>query len=208
MPIWDSKWWQGPFAWSCAVFAFIISMTAIPNCQFGYIKYDKKTHIGIGAWKVCSNMYTKHAMFADNTVAWTEGAKCRDFETFFLEGGLKVIGDLSVAALVFLCLGIVGWMHYVWSQNANAMKVTVSTLGLSFLLAFCSWAHVQSVFAGNAKLLFVDAAGIPQIVSGTLSDYAHMGYGSDYFLGVWLLTGCSLAASLHRLLQVAFRWYG
>jgi len=53
-------WWQGPLAWGTGWFILMMLVVAVPNCQWGNLKYPKfdgRAHVGIGAWKVCSSMY-------------------------------------------------------------------------------------------------------------------------------------------------------
>jgi len=65
-------WWQSPLAWGSGWFILMMLVCAVPNCQWGNLKYpkfDKRDHVGIGAWEACS------AMFEDKQ-DWAQALEC------------------------------------------------------------------------------------------------------------------------------------
>jgi len=63
------NWWQGTFAWGSGWFVLMFLLMAVPNCQFGNIKYtheDGRNHIGIGAWQSCSKDFEKEVTYASS----------------------------------------------------------------------------------------------------------------------------------------------
>lgn len=69
-----SGWWQAPLAWGNGWFILMMVVMAVPNCQWGNLKYpkfDKREHVGIGAWQACSQMYTSEASWAQQLPACT-----------------------------------------------------------------------------------------------------------------------------------------
>jgi len=59
------SWWQAPIAWGSGWFILMMLVCAVPNCQWGNLKYPKfdgRDHVGLGAWEACSAMFEeKHA---------------------------------------------------------------------------------------------------------------------------------------------------
>eukprot|EP00930_Biecheleria_cincta_P098175 TRINITY_DN89854_c0_g1_i1.p1 TRINITY_DN89854_c0_g1~~TRINITY_DN89854_c0_g1_i1.p1 ORF type:complete len:862 (-),score=155.86 TRINITY_DN89854_c0_g1_i1:32-2572(-) len=55
-----ANWWQGPFAWGSGWFVLVMLVMAVPNNQWGIVKYttfDGREHVGIGAWSSCSKHF-------------------------------------------------------------------------------------------------------------------------------------------------------
>jgi sodium-dependent phosphate cotransporter len=60
-------WWQAPLAWGSGWFILMMLVVAVPNCQWGNLKYpkfDKRDHVGIGAWEACSVMFESSQVWA------------------------------------------------------------------------------------------------------------------------------------------------
>jgi len=56
----SEAWWQSPLAWGSGWFILMMLIVAVPNCQWGNLKYPKfdgRDHVGIGAWRTCSNVF-------------------------------------------------------------------------------------------------------------------------------------------------------
>jgi hypothetical protein len=75
-----SSWWQGVLAWSFTWFALLLLITAVPNAQWGnmkYAKFDPREHVGIGAWSACSQQYTEEMSWASvPSCTATEASTC------------------------------------------------------------------------------------------------------------------------------------
>lgn len=61
-----SKWWQGPFAWGTGWFVLLMLVMAVPNNQWGilkYTKFDGREHVGIGPFSSCSKHFEKEVNY-------------------------------------------------------------------------------------------------------------------------------------------------
>jgi len=61
-------WWQSPLAWGSGWFILMMLVVAVPNCQWGNLKYpefDGRDHMGIGAWEACSTMFESKQDWAE-----------------------------------------------------------------------------------------------------------------------------------------------
>jgi hypothetical protein len=70
-------WWQAPTAWGSGLFALMLLVVAIPNCQWAnvkYAKFDKREHVGFGAWTTCSQMFKKDVKWASQLGAACQGS--------------------------------------------------------------------------------------------------------------------------------------
>jgi sodium-dependent phosphate cotransporter len=64
-----SAWWQAVLAWGSGWFILMMLVTAVPNCQWGNLKYPKfdgRDHVGIGAWQTCSAMFEEKVDWASS----------------------------------------------------------------------------------------------------------------------------------------------
>jgi len=72
----EQAWWQGVVAWSFTWFVLLFLITAVPNAQWGnmkYAKFDPREHVGIGAWSACSAQYTE-------AMSWASAPSCTSAE--------------------------------------------------------------------------------------------------------------------------------
>jgi len=66
------SWWQGTWAWGMGWFLVMFLIFAVPNCQWGILKYsveDGRDHTGIGAWVSCSKSFEKEVTFIAEPVS-------------------------------------------------------------------------------------------------------------------------------------------
>lgn len=62
-----TMWAQAPAAWGLGWVVILMLLMAVPNAQWGnmkYLNFDEREHVGVGAWSACSKMYEDQVVWA------------------------------------------------------------------------------------------------------------------------------------------------
>jgi len=84
-------WWQSVLAWGSGWFILMMLVVALPNCQWGNLKYPKfdgRDHMGIGASQACSAMFEEGVAWAKPLSGCTQAEleKCGNIATCAASG--------------------------------------------------------------------------------------------------------------------------